>query len=175
MSTLGNPINFMKWIEDNRHLLKPPVGNKCVWEDGEFIVMVVGGPNSRKDFHYNETPEFFYQIEGDINLKIQENGKERVVPIKEGEIFLLPSKVPHSPQRGANTVGLVIEQKRSPEMIDALLWYCESCNNQLHREPFSLKNIEVDLPIAFKKFYGDAEKCTCSKCGAVMEAPQKAQ
>ena len=67
---LVQPLNFKKWIDEHRHLLKPPVGNKQVWDNGEYIVMVVGGPNNRKDYHYNETPEFFYQVEGDMVLKI---------------------------------------------------------------------------------------------------------
>ena len=103
MSKLVSPLNIKAWIEENRALLKPPVGNKCVWNDGEFIVMVVGGPNNRKDYHYNETPEFFYQLEGDIILKIIDNGVAKDVHIKEGDIYLLPAKIPHSPQRGANT------------------------------------------------------------------------
>ena len=107
------PINFKKWIDEHRHLLKPPVGNQQVWEDREFIVMVVGGPNSRTDFHINEGEEFFYQVEGDINLRVIEDGKPTDLPIREGEIFLLPPRVPHSPQRPAGTVGLVIERKRS--------------------------------------------------------------
>ena len=109
----------MKNIEN---FLKPPVGNKCVWNDGEFIVMVVGGPNNRKDYHYNETPEFFYQIEGDIVLKIIDQGASKDVHIREGDIYLLPAKVPHSPQRGANTVGLVIEYPRAEGVQDALQW-----------------------------------------------------
>ena len=112
MSKLVKPLNFKAWINQNRHLLKPPVGNKCVWKDGDYIVMVVGGPNSRKDYHYNETPEFFYQLEGDMVLKIINNGVPEDVHINEGDIYLLPPKVPHSPQRGANTVGLVIEYPR---------------------------------------------------------------
>ena len=118
-------------IEENRHLLKPPVGNKVVWKDGDFIVMVVGGPNNRKDYHYNETPEFFHQIEGDIVLKVIEDGMPKDIHIKEGEIFLLPPKVPHSPQRGANTVGLVIEYPREKGVQDALLWFCENCTTKL--------------------------------------------
>lgn len=174
MSKLFQPVNFKKWIEENRDLLKPPVGNKCVYEDGDFIVMVVGGPNSRKDFHYNETPEFFYQVEGEIQLKIQNNGKAVDVPIKEGEIYLLPPKVPHSPQRGAHTVGLVIEQKRPDGMMDGLQWYCENCNHKLHEEPFALQNIETDMPVIFESFYKDIEKRTCKKCGAIMAPPAKA-
>ena len=117
-------INFKKWIDDHRHLLKPPVGNKMVFEDHEnFIVMVVGGPNARKDYHYNESEEFFHQLEGDITLKVIDNGKPVDIPIREGEIFLLPPKVPHSPQRPANTVGLVIEKKRSEDDKDGLQWY----------------------------------------------------
>ncbi len=173
MSNLVSPLNFKAWIEEHRHLLKPPVGNKCVWEDGDFIVMVVGGPNNRKDYHYNETPEFFYQVEGDIVLKIIDKGVPKDVHIREGEIYLLPPKVPHSPQRGKDTVGLVIEYPRAEKMMDALEWYCEKCNTQLYREEFALDNIETDMPIIFDTYYSDKEKCTCANCGAVMEAPKK--
>lgn len=175
MSNLVSPLNFKAWIEENRHLLKPPVGNKCVWKDGDFIVMVVGGPNSRKDYHYNETPEFFYQIEGDIVLKIIDNGVPKDVHIKEGDIYLLPPKVPHSPQRGANTVGLVIEYKRPKGMKDALLWFCENCATKLYEEDFTLQNIETDLPLIFDKYYGDESKRKCPNCGHVMQPPKKVQ
>ncbi|MDD7886669.1 3-hydroxyanthranilate 3,4-dioxygenase [Flavivirga sp. 57AJ16] len=173
MSKLVSPLNFKAWIEENRHLLKPPVGNKCVWKDGDFIVMVVGGPNNRKDYHYNETPEFFYQVEGDMVLKIIDDGNQKDVHIKEGDIYLLPPKVPHSPQRQANTVGLVIEYPRSKKMEDALEWYCENCNNLLYREKFKLDNIETDMPKIFDKYYSSEEKCTCNKCGTKMEAPKQ--
>lgn len=175
MSKLVSPLNFKAWIDENRHLLKPPVGNKCVWDDGDYIVMVVGGPNGRKDYHYNETPEFFYQVEGDMVLKIIDNGEPKDVHIKEGDIYLLPPKVPHSPQRGANTVGLVIEMPRAEGVMDALEWYCENCGTPLYREEFALDNIVTDMPIIFDKYYSDKEKCTCSNCGHVMEAPKPAQ
>lgn len=174
MSNLVSPLNFKQWIEENRHLLKPPVGNKCVWDDGDFIVMVVGGPNSRKDFHYNETPEFFYQVEGDIVLKIIDNGEAKDVHIREGDIYLLPPMVPHSPQRPAGTIGLVIESKRPTGMKDALQWYCESCHQKLYEEAFQLDNIVEDMPKIFDKYYGDDEKRTCGKCGTVMQPPVKA-
>ena len=167
------PINFKKWIDENRHLLKPPVGNKEVYENGDMIIMVVGGPNGRKDYHYNETPEFFYQVEGDITVKIIEDGEFSDVHIKEGEIFLLPAKVRHSPQRPANTVGLVIEQKRGEEAIDALEWYCESCNNLLARKEFAVKNIVTELPVKMEEFFSDEAARTCDECGTVMEKPEK--
>ena len=173
MSKLVSPLNIKAWIEENRALLKPPVGNKCVWNDGEFIVMVVGGPNNRKDYHYNETPEFFYQLEGDIILKIIDNVVAKDVHIKEGDIYLLPAKIPHSPQRGANTVGIVIEYPRPKGVEDALEWYCENCNHQLYRAPFILDNIETDMPVIFDRFYSSEEFCTCTQCGAKMEAPNK--
>jgi 3-hydroxyanthranilate 3,4-dioxygenase len=173
MSKLVQPLNFQKWINEHRHLLKPPVGNKCVWDNGEYIVMVVGGPNSRKDYHYNETPEFFYQVEGDMVLKIIDQGKQVDVAINQGDIYLLPAKVPHSPQRKENTVGLVIEYPRSKGMMDALEWYCEQCNSQLYREEFALGNIETDMPKIFDTYYSDDKKCTCSNCGIKMEAPKK--
>lgn len=165
------PINFKQWIDENRHLLKPPVGNKEVYSDGEMIIMVVGGPNGRKDYHYNETPEFFYQIEGDITVKIIDNGEFRDVHIKEGEIYLLPAKVRHSPQRPANTVGMVIEHVRNHGETDALEWYCDNCHTQLARKEFAMKNIVTELPVKMKEFFDDIDARTCSNCGTVMEKP----
>lgn len=172
MSKLVSPLNFKAWIEENRHLLKPPVGNKVVWQDTEVIVMVVGGPNNRKDYHYNETPEFFYQIEGDMVLKIMDQGIPKDVHIKEGDIYLLPGNTPHSPQRVANTVGLVIEFPRAKNIKDALEWYCEACNNLLYRKTFLLSDIETDMNKIFDAFYSSEAKRTCTKCGTVMDPPK---
>lgn len=166
------PINFKKWIEENRHLMKPPVGNKCVY-DGDFIVMVVGGPNSRKDYHFQDGPEFFYQLEGDIQVGIVEDGKEKIYDIKEGEIFYVPPKTPHSPRRPANTVGLVVERKRTEDELDGFQWYCEKCGTKLHEKFFKLNDIVSQLPPLLKEFYDSKELRTCSKCSSVMEPPVK--
>lgn len=166
------PFNFKKWIDDHRHLLKPPVMNQVVYKDNEnFIVMVVGGPNKRKDFHYNETEEFFYQLEGDITVRIVEDGKIVEIPIKEGEIFLLPPRVPHSPKRPANSIGLVMELKRPATVYDAFQWYCENCSALLYEEKLAVSDIVKDLPIVMEKFYASKELCTCKKCGTLMERP----
>jgi len=167
------PFSFTQWINDHRDQLKPPVGNQKVYEDGDFIIMVVGGPNSRKDYHYNHGEEFFYQLEGDITVKIIDDGQPRDIHIKEGDVFLLPGEVPHSPQRPANTIGLVIERKREPEEQDAFQWYCENCGNKLYEEFLPLKDIVSELPPLFERFYSDEDKRTCSKCGTVMQPPQK--
>lgn len=168
---ISRPFNLKKWITDNRDILKPPVGNKNLYADaGDYIVMVVGGPNARKDYHYNETEELFYQLEGDIKVTIQEDGKAVEIPIKEGEMFLLPARVPHQPSRPANSVGLVIECKRTNNEDDGLMWFCENCNNKLKEYKFHLTNIEKDFLPRFREFYGSVESRTCSKCGTVMEA-----
>lgn len=173
MST-RRPIDFQKWIDENRHLLKPPVGNKQIWMDVDnFIVMVVGGPNARKDYHYNETEELYYQVEGDVEVGIQEDGKAVTIPIKEGQMFLLPGKIPHQPRRGPNTVGLVIEKKRDTGEKDGLQWYCENCNNKLYEEYFQLENIMTQFQGIFERFYSSKENRTCKKCGTVMESPEK--
>ena len=166
------PINFKNWIDENRHLLKPPVGNQVIYKDTEFIVMVVGGPNARKDFHYNEGEEFFYQIEGNMTLPIIEDGKVRNIEIKEGEIFLLPPRVPHSPQRGPDTIGLVIERQRKENELDACIWYCENCHNELHRAEFHLGDIVTQLSKLLEEFYSNETLRTCNNCGSIMEVPQ---
>ncbi len=169
---VSNPINLTKWINDNRHLLKPPVGNQVVYKDSDFMVMVVGGPNARKEFHYNEGEELFYQLEGDMELPIREAGKTRVITIKEGELFLLPPRVEHSPQRFPNTVGLVIERERQKEELDACTWYCESCDTELYRASFHCNDIVGQLPILMQGFYDDVDLRTCKECGRVMEKPE---
>lgn len=161
------PINLTAWIETNRHLLKPPVGNKVIWQDQDFICMVVGGPNSRTDYHIDEGPEFFHQLEGEMVLRIRENGKPRDISIKAGEIYLLPPRVPHSPQRMPDSIGLVIERKRLGTELDGLQWYCPSCHEKLYEEFFALQNIETQFGAVFARFYGSLEARTCKACGTV--------
>lgn len=172
---LKQPFNLKQWIEENRALLKPPVGNKNLYVDsGDFIVMLVGGPNARKDYHYNESEEFFYQLEGTIQIAIQtENGKE-VIELNGGDVFLLPAKVPHSPIRTEGSVGLVVEVKRNDQNTkDGLLWFCEHCNEKLYEVYFPLTNIETDFLPHFRHFYQSETLRTCKSCGNVMEADQR--
>lgn len=166
------PFGLQKWINDHRDLLQPPVGNKCIYEQAEdFIVMVVGGPNARKDYHYNEGEEFFYQLEGDIQVKIMEEGHPVTIPIRQGEIFLLPPKVPHCPQRPAKSVGLVIERTRRPGEKDGCMWFCEGCQRKLYEEYFQLtqpKDIVVKLRGVVEKFKGSPDLRTCKHCGSIL-------
>lgn len=167
------PLNFKKWIDEHRHLLKPPVGNAQVWADREFMVTVVGGPNSRTDFHVNEGEEFFYQLEGDINLRLLVDGRPEDLPIREGDVFLLPPNVPHSPQRPANTVGLVLERRRLPHERDTFLWVCDACGAELYRESFHLTDIVAQLPPVFARYWGNPEHTTCKACGRTHEKPAR--
>ena len=171
---LKKPFNLQKWIDENRHLLKPPVGNKNLYKEaGDFIVMIVAGPNARKDYHYNETEELFYQIEGDIIVKTQQNGELVQYEIKEGEMFLLPAKIPHSPVRSKDSIGLVIERKRSQNDKDGLMWFSETANELLYEEYFKLTNIEKDFLPVFKRFYSDEKLRTCPKTGEIMEVDNR--
>lgn len=156
-------FNFKQWIDENRHLLKPPVGNKVVWKDREFIVMAVGGPNERTDFHVNQGEEFFYQLEGNMTLKVIDDDKKiRDIRIRAGDIYLLPGNTPHSPQREAGSVGLVIERRRRDGELDGLQWYCEKCGTKLYEEFFALTNIETQFPAVFERYYNsDHVKCEC--------------
>ncbi len=172
LTMLTPAFNLQAWIDAHRHLLKPPVGNKCI-VDGDFIVMIVGGPNQRSDYHWDEGPEFFYQLEGQMVLRMQEDGAARDIPIQAGEMFYLPPRIPHSPQRAENSVGLVIERKRLAHEQDGLLWFCEKCNHKLYEEFFTLENIETQFPAVFERFYRSEKLRTCVACGHLNPAPQK--
>lgn len=169
------PINFKKWIEQHRDVLKPPVCNKLVFEEADTIVMVVGGPNARKDYHYDPGEELFYQVEGDMLLKTMQDSQPVDIVIREGEMFLLPAEIPHSPQRFANTVGLVVERKRFLDENDGFMWFCEECHAKLYDEYFHLTNIETQLTPVFDRFYASLEHRTCKNCGAVMKTPEEEQ
>ena len=162
-------FNLRQWIDANRSLLRPPVGNKRVFRDGDFIIMVVGGPNARKDYHVDPGEEFFYQLEGDMVLRTMQAAAPVDVPIRAGEVLLLPPKVPHSPQRSANTVGLVIERARRTGELDGFQWYCERCGHLLYEEFFELTDIEKQFPPVFERFFASAARRTCSRCHTVME------
>ena len=169
------PFNLQKWIDENRDLLKPPVSNKNLYKEaGDFIVMIVAGPNARKDYHYNETEEFFYQLEGEINVRMQVDGKPVDVPLKAGDMFMLPGKIPHSPTRSEGSLGLVVERVRAGKgFTDGLLWFCEKCNNPLHSTYFELKDIENDFQPRFRDYYSNEDLRTCKACGHVMETDPK--
>ena len=172
-ASLRKPFDFMKWIDDHSHLLKPPVGNKLVFEDAGMVVQVVGGPNQRVDFHDDPVEEFFYQIKGTMILKIAEAGKIHDIPIRAGEVFLLPPHVRHSPQRPVpGSVGLVIESARAPGAKDGFEWFCFNCGTLVHRIEVRVTNIVTDLPPLYEAFYADTQARTCKSCGQIHPGKQ---
>ena len=169
------PFNLNQWIAENRSTLKPPVGNKNLYKDADdYIVMVVAGPNARKDYHYNETEELFYQLEGTIEIHIQEDDQKKTMKLGPGDMYLHPAKVPHSPVRHEGSIGLVIERKRADMNVDdGLLWFCDNCNNKLYEAYFTLQDIEKDFLKHFEFFYRSEKLRTCDKCGTVMEIDER--
>jgi 3-hydroxyanthranilate 3,4-dioxygenase len=164
----GMSFNFQRWVDEQAHLLKPPVGNQQVWKDADTIVTVVGGPNHRTDYHDDPLEEFFYQFKGNAYLNIMDRGQVERVELKEGDIFLLPPHVRHSPQRPEpDSRCLVIERQRPAGLLDAFEWYCLECNHLVHRVEVQLKNIVTDLPPLFEQFYGNASLRVCPACGNV--------
>lgn len=169
----AKPFNLKKWIDENRNLLQPPVGAHQIYnETDDYIVIVVGGPNGRKDYHWEDGEELFLQIEGDMHVNIiNEDGKKERIDIREGEMFLLPKHIPHSPQRPAGTVGIVVERKRRRGEYDKLMWYCDNCDEQLHEASFKLKNLGKQIKGAIQDFMASEELRTCKNCGTIMKDP----
>lgn len=166
-------FNFMAWIEEHKHLLKPPVGNVQIWQNTDMMVTVVGGPNQRTDFHDDPVEEFFYQLKGDMVLKVIEEGECKDVFIREGDIFFLPKHVRHSPQRPMEgSIGLVIEPKRPDGLQDAFEWYCFDCNALVHRTEVTLNSIVDDLPPVYQAFYDSKDARTCPDCGQLHPGKQ---
>lgn len=162
-------LNLLKVIEDNKELLKPPVNNKVLWEDSELIVMLLGGPNRRRDFHVDPSDELFYQVKGSCYVEcINQDEKREVVEVKEGEMFMLPANVPHSPHRIADTYGIVVERKRAEGELEDFVWFCDNCNQQMHKVTIQLTNIEIQVKQAIEEFNASPDLRTCENCGHVM-------
>lgn len=168
-AALTAPFLFEKWLESQRPLMKPPVGNRLLWRNTDFIVMVVSGPNDRTDFHINPGEEIFFQIEGDISLRIQENGTFRDIPIRQGEIFLLPPGIPHSPKRPSQTLGIVVEKQRPAGKLDSLVWYCEQCVTPTYQETFQLTDIETQFGPVFARYNSDPSHKRCKHCDGSIQ------
>ncbi len=166
--TLAKPVNFTQWIEENRHLLKPPVGNKTMAVGDDFIVMIVGGPNARTDFHVDPYEEWFYQLTGNMHVNVIVDGSQQRVDIREGETWLLPGNTPHSPQRPeAGSVGLVIERVREEGTLERFQWYCPNCSALVYGVELQVRDIVTDLPPVFAAFYADEQARVCKQCGTL--------
>ncbi len=165
------PIDLHKWAKEHADDLKPPVGNKYLYDGDGFFVMVIAGPNARNDFHKTDSEEYFYQLKGDIVVRILENGVVRDVPIREGETFFIPSGVPHSPTRPPGTIGVVVELRRPPRETEHMQFYCESCSALVYDKQFDCADIVEHFASAMEEFWADSALSTCSKCGKRVEKP----
>lgn len=183
LDELGNPtgwaadgsvagaVHLMQWIAANRHLMKPPVGNKYLYSGKDFFVMIIAGPNARNDFHMTDSEEFFLQLKGDIKVRIRDQHGVRDVPVREGEVFFIPPGVPHSPQRGPNTLGLVIERRRPPHEKEHLMFFCPKCDELVYDKTFACRDIVEHFAQAMEEFWADPKLSTCRKCGTRISKP----
>lgn len=170
-------FDLWEWVEQNRHAFEPPVGNKVIWEDSQFTAMIIRGPNARRDFHVDPSDEIFYMFRGDMVLEYVQDGKRSERLIREGELCLVPAFTPHSPHRPADTWGLVVEIKRTPEQTESLLWYCDRCDALLHEVTMHVADIEKELRAAIEAFDASLDLRTCRRCRYVQPerppAPQR--
>jgi 3-hydroxyanthranilate 3,4-dioxygenase len=170
---IRQPFNLKAWIDEHRDLLKPPVGNQVIYKDNsDFIVMVVGGPNKRKDYHIDAGEEIFFQLEGDVKVRLMLEDGPKTFDIREGDMFMVPAGVPHMPIRPAGTAGLVIERYRKPNEKDGFLWVCENCGQKLHEEYIEVSDIVEQLPVVMNLFFENEDLHTCKNCGTVMAKPE---
>ena len=162
-------FNLQQWIDDHRDLLKPPVGAQMIWQDSEFIIMIIGGPNARRDFHIDPADEFFYQLEGEMTLEyIDSDGGRQIQPIRAGEVLLLPANTPHSPQRAAGSVGLVVERVRGPDEPEMYAWYCEDCDSKLYELSRDKDDLLQELKRVNEEFNLNESLRSCTECGHVQ-------
>ena len=162
--------HLKRWVEENKNLFSPPYKtNRLLVHHKDFLVMILGGPNVRLDFHVDPGDEFFYQIEGDMELHLKPVGEKReIVKIRQGEIFLCPGSVPHSPRRPENSWGLVIERKRKPEENEEFVWFCEKCDDKVLSRTVIQQDVGSQVSKVYEEFNANPKLRTCTKCGYVF-------
>jgi len=166
------PIDIMKWAEEHRHELKPPVGNKYVYDGEDFFVMIIGGPNARNDYHVTNSEEFFHQLKGDVVVTVIENGRPRHILLREGHTLFIPGGVPHSPQRQPGTIGMVVERRRPAGETEHLQFYCETCSALVYDKEFDCRDIVEHFREAMEEFWADPVLSTCRNCGTRVMKPK---
>lgn len=169
--SISKPFNLMQWIADHEHEFKLPVMNKQFYKEADDVVVFVSkGPNTRNDYHVNPTEELFYQLKGDISVRVRplDGTPPHEVVIREGEMWLCPRNVPHRPQRPADTLGLIVEFPRPCE--EYVRWYCNKDEHLVHQAEFRLEHIDRDLHEIMDNFWNGPEEIrTCKECGTVVE------
>ena len=177
--SISTPFNLMKWIEDHKDEFKMPVMNKQFYKEAnDVIVFVSMGPNTRNDYHVNPTEELFYQLQGDIAVRVRplDGSEPHDVVIREGEMWLCPRMVPHRPQRPDGTLGLIVEFPRPEGTTDGLRWYCENDKHLVYEAAFRLQHIDEDLHKIMDEFWnGPEENRTCKECGTVVQRASQFQ
>ena len=174
MNTVSEPVSFPDWLTEHGPSLQPPVNNQLVLPAGEdFIVQIVGGPNARVDFHVDPYEEYFYQVKGSMHVIVMTPEGRRRIDIGEGDMWMLPRGVPHSPQRPeAGSIGIVVERIREPGTTERFEWYCPNCDHLVRSVELQVSDIVADLPPVFAAFAADAAGRACAQCGT--EHPARA-
>ena len=171
LTTVAAPINISRWVDEHRGELKPPVGNKYLYDGNDFFVMVIGGPNARNDFHQSNSEEYFFQLKGDIVVRILEDGKIKDVAVREGETIFIPGNVPHSPTRPPNTIGVVVERRRPPGETEHQQFYCQNCGQLVYDKEFDCKDIVEHFAQSMEEFWAEPALNTCKSCGTPNGKP----
>jgi 3-hydroxyanthranilate 3,4-dioxygenase len=167
---LLSTYHLKKWVAENHDYFNPPFRtNRLLVHHKDFLVMILRGPNTRLDFHIEPGDEFFYQVEGDMELHLKPEGERRqVVTIREGEIFVSPGGLAHSPRRFENTWGLVIERRRRPGEKEEFAWFCEKCDELVLSRVMDPDNIPAQVSQVYQEFNDNEKLRTCRACGYVF-------
>lgn len=167
---LLSTYHLKRWIEENQSYFQPPFRtNRLLMNQKDFLVMILRGPNTRLDFHIDPGDEFFYQIQGDMELHVKpDNERRQVMKIKEGEIFVCPGGLPHSPRRFENTWGLVIERRRREDEREEFVWFCEQCDERVFFRVLNPQSIASQVSAVYNEFNGNEALRSCRACGYIF-------
>lgn len=175
MAELASKVDVLAWVARARQGAgdRPLMHHETFWSDG-FLVKLFDGPTpqDRSDFHINPRAEFFYQLVGDMECHVINDGRRESFVIEEGEMYVIPRRLPHLNRRPPGSIGLVIHEQRLPDDLDGVAWYCDDCGHQLFRKEYRFEDLRKQLPILVSDFLASETLRTCDRCHAVM-APDR--